>query len=274
MVVLCNPCNPTGVIYPRHVLTRARDICTAANVWLVIDNTYDLFTYEKETGLSHSCVEGSHVVNLFSMSKAYGMMGWRVGYIAYPPHIDTAMLKVQDTIAICPPVASQLVAMGALETPSSWTRERIDTLAANKRLVMDALSPLFDDDDSDGVLYGGSGAIYLWVKLPSLVTKLSPGLQEWLLSNPLYAEAIREGVLPPPPSLDQAVTDWLGLCWGVLLIPGSSCGMPGHIRACYANLPYEKTLEACERLRKGLGALVSACQRQRSQQGHGHGHMS
>lgn len=33
-------------------------------------------------GLKHSCLEGNHIVNIFSFSKAYGMMGWRVGYVS------------------------------------------------------------------------------------------------------------------------------------------------------------------------------------------------
>jgi aromatic aminotransferase len=33
-------------------------------------------------GLKHTCIEGSHIVNVFSFSKAYGMMGWRVGYVS------------------------------------------------------------------------------------------------------------------------------------------------------------------------------------------------
>ena len=32
-------------------------------------------------GLKHTCLEGDHIVNVFSFSKAYGMMGWRVGYV-------------------------------------------------------------------------------------------------------------------------------------------------------------------------------------------------
>lgn len=32
-------------------------------------------------GLQHTCIEGDHIVNIFSFSKAYGMMGWRVGYV-------------------------------------------------------------------------------------------------------------------------------------------------------------------------------------------------
>lgn len=34
-------------------------------------------------GRKHTCVEGNHVVNIFSFSKAYGMMGWRVGYVSH-----------------------------------------------------------------------------------------------------------------------------------------------------------------------------------------------
>lgn len=40
---------------------------------------YRYFMYD---GLKHTCIEGSHIVNVFSFSKAYGMMGWRVGYVS------------------------------------------------------------------------------------------------------------------------------------------------------------------------------------------------
>jgi aspartate/methionine/tyrosine aminotransferase len=33
-------------------------------------------------GMEHYCLEDNHIVNLFSFSKAYGMMGWRVGYVS------------------------------------------------------------------------------------------------------------------------------------------------------------------------------------------------
>lgn len=33
-------------------------------------------------GRKHACLEDSHIVNIFSFSKAYGMMGWRVGYVS------------------------------------------------------------------------------------------------------------------------------------------------------------------------------------------------
>ena len=58
------------------------------------------FVYE---GRRHSVASGSHVIHVFSFSKAYGMMGWRVGYIAYPDAdgsdaLGAQILKVRPTV--------------------------------------------------------------------------------------------------------------------------------------------------------------------------------
>lgn len=45
----------------------------------------------------HECIEGSHVVNIFSFSKAYGLMGWRVGFLTYPPALNSSLVKVVET---------------------------------------------------------------------------------------------------------------------------------------------------------------------------------
>jgi aspartate/methionine/tyrosine aminotransferase len=79
MCVLVNPCNPTGILYSHTLLQEARAVCEQAHCWLVVDNTYEHFTYGSAESYAHSCVEGPNVVNVFSFSKAFGMMGWRVG---------------------------------------------------------------------------------------------------------------------------------------------------------------------------------------------------
>ena len=45
-------------------------------------------------GLKHCCVEGDHIVNVFSFSKTYGMMGWRLGYVSVPNPIFTSILLI------------------------------------------------------------------------------------------------------------------------------------------------------------------------------------
>jgi aspartate/methionine/tyrosine aminotransferase len=121
MLVVCNPDNPTGTVVPKATLDRISEACARHGCWLVLDNTYEYFVYG---GAEHYAIEATHVINIFSFSKArhsaplhqpvaspklvfvilsrddlagvrhgvphgmvrlqaYGMMGWRVGYIAY-----------------------------------------------------------------------------------------------------------------------------------------------------------------------------------------------
>ncbi|KAK3003970.1 hypothetical protein RJ639_019566 [Escallonia herrerae] len=200
---------------------RISDICRRAGSWLVVDNAYEYFVYDD---FKHSCVEGNHVINLFSFSKAYGIMGWRVGYIAYSLEAEglrTQLLKVQDNIAICAPMISQRVALGCLEAGHEWVKIQVKHLLRNKELLTKALSPLGED-----AIKGCEGAIYLWAKLP-----------------------------------DKYPNDFEVVCWfaqkhGVMLLPGSACGVPGCIRITYGMLRETECEVAAKRLRSGLEELI------------------
>jgi aromatic aminotransferase len=72
MVVVTNPCNPTGVLLGREELEELSGVCGAAGVWLVVDNTYEDFLFE---GALHHCPSGPHVVHIFSFSKVRARCG-------------------------------------------------------------------------------------------------------------------------------------------------------------------------------------------------------
>ena len=46
--------------------------------------------------------------------------------------------------------------------------------------------------------------------------------------------------------------------YGVAVIPGSFCGLPGWIRVCYSNLPPDDCIIAATRLKKGIFELTAA----------------
>eukprot|EP00249_Psilotum_nudum_P016832 c26003_g1_i1 orf=107-1297(+) len=221
LVTVVNPGNPSGAYVPEALLQRISGLCKKAGAWLVVDNTYEYFMYK---GLKHVCVEGDHIVNIFSFSKAYGMMGWRIGYIAYPSGVEglgAQLLKVQDNIPICPSIIGQKLALHSLETGPEWVHERVQDLSKNIDIVMEALSPL-----GKGKVKGGEGSIYLWAELPSNAMD------------------------------DVPVVYWLAKKHGVLVIPGSASGGPGFIRVSFAGLREEECRLAAARLRKGLEELV------------------
>ncbi|MEW5307472.1 MAG: hypothetical protein WDW38_008716 [Sanguina aurantia] len=225
MVVLVNPCNPTGVLLSKAEVQQASDMCAAAGTWLVLDNTYEDFVFG---GREHFCVGGRHVINIFSFSKAYGAMGWRVGYVAYPDYdgddaAGSQLLKIQDTIPICASTLSQQVALVSLTHGHEYVRANIDGLAGNREVLIDALSPL---RDAGCTVAGGEGAIYLWAQLPRETCD------------------------------DEAVVAWLVQEHGVGVIPGSACGSPGYFRAAFGNLKPDVYKVAAARLKAGLRQLV------------------
>ncbi|KAL1292824.1 hypothetical protein HN51_053385 [Arachis hypogaea] len=222
LVTVVNPGNPSGTYIPESLLKRISDLCKTAGSWLIVDNTYEYFMYD---GLKHSCVEGNHIVNVFSFSKAYGMMGWRVGYIAYPSEVEglaDQLFKVQDNIPICASIISQHLALHSLEMGPEWVTERVKTLVKNREIVLEALSPL-----GEGSVKGGEGAIYLWAKLPE-----GHGYDDF--------EVVR----------------WLANRHGVAVIPGSASGSPGNLRISFGGLIESECKEAAGRLKRGLEELV------------------
>ena len=70
------------------------------------------------------------------MSKAYGFAGWRIGYMVYPEHLAAAMIKSQDTILICPPIASQVAAIAAIEVGRRYCEPHVRELASIREIVM------------------------------------------------------------------------------------------------------------------------------------------
>ncbi|XP_068647438.1 aromatic aminotransferase ISS1-like [Aristolochia californica] len=221
LVVVVNPGNPSGTYIPEQLLKRISELCLRAGSWLVVDNTYEYFMYD---GLKHSCIEGDHIVNLFSFSKAFGMMGWRVGYIAYPSEVEgfrAQLLKIQDNIPICASIIGQHLALYSLEAGLDWIKDRVKGLVKSRDILREALSPLGDD-----AIKGGEGAIYLWARLPEK-----------------YSD-------------DFEVVRWLVKRHGVVVIPGSASGGSGYIRISFGGLKEADCEVAAGRLRKGLEELV------------------
>ena len=230
VVTIVNPGNPTGTSLPRAWLEKAVALCEQFGVWLAMDNTYEHFDHSGvnaptacEGAPAFWCSQNDHVINIFSFSKAFALAGFRVGYVAINKGSSRGeeayeqMLKVQDTIPICPARVSQIAALASIGAGRDWVSERVQTLDGGRQAILDALSPLEK-------IMGGTGAMYVMAKLPE-------GMDDKELANDLVER------------------------YGVAVIPGSFCGAPHWIRVCYSNLPPEKCIDAASRLATGIKEL-------------------
>lgn len=84
---LCNPGNPSGMLYPRQVIEQVYDHCRETGTFLVLDEAFMDFC--EEASAKQVIAASDHGIVLRSMTKFYGIPGLRLGYaIAAPPLIE------------------------------------------------------------------------------------------------------------------------------------------------------------------------------------------
>jgi aminotransferase len=125
-------------------------------------------------------VEGAREVGieLFSMSKSYGMAGWRLGFVLGNAEIVARIEELQDHVfaGIFRPV--QEAGIAALTGPQDSVEERRATYERRRDRAVAALR------DVDAV---SEGTFFVWFRLPEGVTA------EWLLSEHRVVVAPGEG---------------------------------------------------------------------------------
>jgi aspartate/methionine/tyrosine aminotransferase len=143
-IVTISPNNPSGAVYPEAALCAVNDLCREHGLYHISDEAYEYFTYGEARHFSPGSLTDAapHTISLYSLSKAYGFASWRIGYMVYPEALTPALLKVQDTNLICPPLISQVAAAGALESGADYCKHYLPKLAEKREQVMSGLKPL------------------------------------------------------------------------------------------------------------------------------------
>ncbi len=157
-VVTISPNNPSGAVYPEEDLRELNRLCAERGVYHIHDEAYEYFLYDGAEHFSPGSLPdaGEHTLSLFSLSKAYGFASWRVGYLRLPAHLSDAAAKIQDTIAICPPIVSQFAACAALDAGADYCRGYLAGIAARRSAVLQALGelgPLVEVPATRGAFY-------------------------------------------------------------------------------------------------------------------------
>lgn len=141
-IVTVSPNNPTGAVYPERALRAVNDLCRDRGIFHIHDEVYEYFTYAGAPNFSPGSIPGAaaHTISLYSLSKAFGMASWRMGYMVIPELLWEAVNKIQDTLLVCPPVVSQHVAAAALRVGRSYCAAQVERLNAMRVMMASALS--------------------------------------------------------------------------------------------------------------------------------------
>jgi aminotransferase len=178
-VYLNYPSNPCAVCAPPGVFAEAVAYAEDTDAAVVHDFAYGDLVFDGRPRESFLATPGAREVGveMFSMSKTYGMAGWRLGFVVGNAEVVARMdmLSNHARAGIFAPL--QEAAIAALTGPQESVDERRDRYQARRDRVCEAL-PL------EAV---SEGTFYVWLTLP-------PGLTvERLLTEARVALAPGEG---------------------------------------------------------------------------------
>ena len=224
-VVTISPNNPSGAVYPHADLRALNRLCAERGLFHVHDEAYEYFLHDGAEHFSPGSLPGAgdHTISLYSLSKAYGLASWRIGYLRMPAYLHDAAAKIQDTIAICPAIISQFAAVAALDAGVDYCRGHLAAITARRSAVLStlgALRPLVEVPATRGAFY--------------VLARVATDADSVAVASRLICEH------------------------RVAVVPGTAFGLTGgcYLRIAYAAPDDDTLAEALRRLADGLRRIV------------------
>ena len=221
-VIINSPNNPTGAVIAESELARIVEWCVARDIFLVFDETYELFVYEGRHASAAAWFNQhpENVIIVNSMSKTFAMTGWRLGYAIAHKDIISTLGKIQSHSTSNPSTISQAAAIEALKGDDSDVRRMFDAYRERRAWLVPALNRIdgFCCADPDGACY------------------VFPDIQAFFGRGPVRDSTTFASFL-----LDEA---------RVAVVPGAAFGQEQGVRISYAT--------SMERIREGVSRIEAA----------------
>lgn len=143
-ILICNPNNPTGYLYPRREMNQIRDLVKKHDLYLFSDEVYREFIYTGSPYISACHLEGieQNVILIDSVSKRYSECGIRIGaLITKNEEVRSAVMKFCQA-RLSPPLLGQLVAEASIDTSADYLREMYDEYVERRNCLIDGLNKI------------------------------------------------------------------------------------------------------------------------------------
>ena len=219
LIVICNPNNPTGARLTASELDAIARIADKHGAYILSDEVYRGAELD---GVDTPSMWGRspRAIITSGLSKAYGLPGLRIGWIAGPPALIASMWSYHDYTTIAPGALSDRLARVALQP------ERRARLFERTRAILRRNLPLIE----------------AWLKDAGGFHWLKP--EAGAIVYVRYDHAINSTTLVTRLREEK----------GVLIVPGDHFGMDGYLRLGFGEPP-EYNRAGLDRLKELLASL-------------------
>lgn len=141
-----NPSNPTGMVYTKEEIEALAEVLVKyPDTWVITDDIYNRMVFD---GLGyHNFVHSKpelrdRVIFVDSLSKTYGMPGWRVGFMVGPESVAKALTTLNSNHITNIPEIVTAAAIAALSGPQTVPTEKNIEFQNKRDLVIAAMNAI------------------------------------------------------------------------------------------------------------------------------------
>ena len=208
-----NPSNPTGMVYTKEEIDALADVVAKyPDTWIITDDIYNRMVFDGigYHNFLHSRPElKDRVIFLDSLSKTYGMPGWRVGFMAGPEVVAQALSTMNSNHITNIPEVVTAAAIAALTGPQDIPAQKNAEFSAKRDQVLAMLASI------PGVVCPRpQGAFYVFPDISVPFGKTHGPTGQKITSDVDFCNALLEAK-------------------GVACVPGSAFGEPRALRISY-----------------------------------------
>jgi alanine-synthesizing transaminase len=209
-LVVIDPNNPTGAIYPEATRRALIDVAEAAGLTILADEVYGDVSFDGPTPLLGSLAPDAPIIYFSSLSKAYLAPGWRTGWLVVggSPRLDDALAGI---------------------------RKMADGRLCSAGPMQYAVAPALDGDRSHQQTF--AAALRERAEVTTTRINAIPGMRCVMPRAAFYA---MPQVSLPPGRTDADYVLGLLRATGILCVHGSGFGMPedgGYFRIVFLASP-------------------------------------
>lgn len=143
-IIINTPSNPTGAVYGKDVLGALVEVASKRNLYIISDEVYEKIVFDGHKHVSTATLPGAYerTITVNSLSKTYAMTGWRVGYVAGPEKVVSAVAALNSALNACPPSVSQAAAVAALNGPQDAVEQMVKEYLERRNYFIAALNEI------------------------------------------------------------------------------------------------------------------------------------